>query len=84
MANACFVWGRKRDEELFSASWLSVLSISRPDECSEVRDVPLRIFEGCMHSVHISCLKGVSYCIICEKGITDAVKKLSVAASSSY
>ena len=37
-----------------------------------------------MHSVHISCLKGVSYCIICEKGITDAVKKLSVAASSSY
>ena len=52
--------------------------------CSEVCDVPWRIFEGCMHSFHISCLKGVSYCIICEKGITDAVKKLSAAASSSY
>ena len=45
-----------------------------------------RILVGCMHSFRtcISCLKGVSYCTICDKGITDAVKKLSIAASSSY
>lgn len=53
-------------------------------DCSEVNDVPWKLFESCMHSFHVACLKGASYCPICKDGIADALRRLSESASSSY
>ena len=46
-------------------------------------DIPWKIFEGCWHSFHLSCLDVVDTCPFCRKGIEDAIKSLSSVANKS-
>ena len=58
---------------------------SRPDQsrrcdllhCTISMDTPLKIFEGCLHSFHLSCLDVVDVCPICRQGIEDVAQQLN-------
>ena len=51
--------------------------------CTISTDTPWKIFEGCWHSFHLSCLDVVDVCPICRKGIEDAIRSLSSVANKS-
>ena len=52
-------------------------------ECTSSANTPWKIFEGCWHSFHLSCLVVVDACPICRKGIEAAIKSLSATANKS-
>ncbi|XP_078366821.1 uncharacterized protein LOC144650903 isoform X2 [Oculina patagonica] len=51
--------------------------------CTISIDTPWKMFEGCWHSFHISCLDVVDVCPICRKGIENAMRSLSAVANKS-
>ena len=47
-------------------------------------EMPWKIFEGCWHSFHLSCLNNVlSVCPICRQGVGDAIRSLATTANRS-
>ena len=48
--------------------------------CSESSDLPWKLFEGCWHSFHISCLNGKNFFVICR----DCLEKNICLASPCY
>ena len=47
-------------------------------------EMPWKIFEGCWHSFHFSCLNNVlSVCPICRQGAGDAIRSLATTANRS-
>ena len=47
-------------------------------------EMPWKIFEGCWHSFHLSCLNNVlSVCPICRQGAGDAIRSLATTANRS-
>ena len=48
--------------------------------CSESSDLPWKLFEGCWHSFHISCLNGKNLFVICR----DCLEKNICLASPCY
>ena len=51
--------------------------------CTISTDTPWKIFEGCWHSFHLSCLDVVDVFPICSQGIEDAIRSLSSVANKS-
>ena len=52
-------------------------------DCIILEDTPWKIFEGCWHSFHLSCLDVVDVCPICRTGIETAMKSLATIANKS-
>ena len=52
--------------------------------CSESSDLPWKLFEGCWHSFHISCLNGKNFCVICQDGLKRNMKSLSKTANEAF
>ena len=53
-------------------------------DCSVSNEMPWKIFEGCWHSFHLSCLNNVfSVCPICRQGVGDAIRSLASTANRS-
>ena len=52
--------------------------------CSESSDLPWKLFEGCWHSFHISCLNGKNFCVICQDGLKRNMKFLSKTANKAF
>ena len=52
--------------------------------CSESSDLPWKLFEGCWHSFHISCLNGKNFCVICQDGLNRNMKSLSKTANEAF
>ena len=50
-------------------------------DCIILEDTPWKIFEGCWHSFHLSCLDVVDVCPICRTGIETAMKSLATIAN---
>ena len=51
--------------------------------CTISTDTSWKIFEGCWHSFHLSCLDVVDVYPICSQGIKDAIRSLSSVANKS-
>ena len=52
--------------------------------CSESSDLPWKLFEGCWHSFHISCLNGKNFCVICRDCLEKNMKSLSRTANEAF
>ena len=51
--------------------------------CAITAETPWKLFEGCWHSFHLSCLDVADVCPLCRKGIESAIKSLSAVANRS-
>ena len=52
--------------------------------CNVSSDLPWKLFEGCWHSFHLECLRGMTICVICRDGLQKNLQSLSKIANEAF